>query len=105
MISNMPKKKMTAPKLESKVDWSGSLDDFKTSVGMKADAQRKTAEAMPMVMKDLVDIFNFTRTLPPGSPLAPAIAKREEEGKKFVYDNRLYKSDVRVAMKNKKKNG
>ena len=96
---------MTAPKLETKVDWNGSLDDFKASAGITAEGKRQTAQAMPMVMNDLVDIYNFTRTLPPGSPLAPAIAKREEEGKKFVYDNRLYKSDVRVAMKNKKKNG
>jgi len=99
------KKKMVTPAPTQKVDWNGSLDDFKKSAGITADAKRKTAEAMPMVMNDLVEILKFKQTLPPGSPLAPAIAKREEEGKKFVYDNRLYKSDVRVAMKNKKKNG
>ena len=74
------------------INFYGSLGDFKKSIGMQADADRKTAEAMPLVMQDLVDIRNFKYTLPPDSDLSPRIAKREEEGKKFVYENRLYKT-------------
>jgi hypothetical protein len=83
-----------------KINFSGSLSDFKESIGMKqpkrgmnADAQRKTAEAMPLVMQDLVDIQNFAGTLPPDASLGKGIVNRREQGKKFVYENRLYKTN------------
>jgi hypothetical protein len=86
------------------INFYGSLGDFKKSIGVQADADRKTAEAMPLVMQDLVDIQNFRYSLPPDSELSPRIAKREEEGKKFVYENRLYKTrpkKVKTTKKNK----
>jgi len=81
------------------INFFGSLSDFKKSIGMDADAQRKTAEAMPLVQQDLVDIQNFAGTLPPGQALAPHIAKRQAEGKKFVYENRLYQTKPKRVKK------
>ena len=108
------------------INFYGSLGDFKKSIGMgteselspaetspvrsrakakkrgmQADADRKTAEAMPLVMQDLVDIRNFKYTLPPDSNLAPHIAKRQAEGKKFVYENRLYQTKPKRVKKSK----
>ena len=88
------------------INFFGSLSEFKDSIGMKqprrgmqADANRKTAEAMPLVQQDLVDIQNFAGTLPPGQALAPHIAKRQAEGKKFVYENRLYQTKPKRVKK------
>lgn len=80
-----------------KINFSGSLSDFKESIGMKqpkrgmnADAQRKTAEAMPLVMQNLVEAFDNAI---PGQKFPPRIQKRIDMEKKFVYENRLYKTN------------
>ena len=90
------------------INFSGSLEDFKKSIGMKqprrgmqADAERKTAEAMKYAQQDLVDaIANAI----PGQPFPPNIQKRLDADKAFIYENRLYKTQpkkVKQVKKNK----
>lgn len=91
-----------------KINFSGSLSDFKDSIGMKqpkrgmnADAQRKTAEAMPLVMEELVAAMDNAI---PGQKYPPRIQKRIKMAEKFVYENRLYKTNpkkVKIAKPGK----
>ena len=80
------------------INFSGSLSDFKKSIGMEADAQRKTAEAMPLVMKELVDAMDNAI---PGQKFPPRIQKRIDMAENFVYENRLYKTKPKKVKKAK----
>jgi hypothetical protein len=90
------------------INFFGSLGDFKDSIGVKqprrgknADAQRKTAEAMPLVMQDLAEIRIMEESLPPDAVLGRSMRNRKAQGKKFVYENRLYKTQPKGVKGNK----
>jgi hypothetical protein len=79
-----------------KINFYGSLSEFKDSInmkqpkrGMNADAQRKTAEAMKYAQQDLVDAMDYSI---PGQPFPPRIQKRLDAAQDFLYENRLYKT-------------
>ena len=80
------------------INFFGSLGDFKRSIGLDADAQRKTAEAMPLVQQDLVDALDNAI---PGQKFPPRIQKRIDMDKKFLYENRLYKTQPKRVKKSK----
>lgn len=74
------------------------MSDFKKSIGMEADAQRKTAEAMPLVMEELVAAMDNSI---PGQQYPPHIQKRIKMAKDFVYENRLYKTQPKKVKRAK----
>jgi hypothetical protein len=76
------------------INFSGSLGEFKDSIGMnqpkrgrKADGMRKTAEALMEAKIGIREINAFEKELPPDSPLSPRIAKRREQYRAFVKKN------------------
>jgi hypothetical protein len=81
------------------INFYGSLGDFKKSIGMQADADRKTAEAMKYAQQDLVDAMDYAI---PGQPFPPRIQKRLDAAADFLYENRLYKTQPKKVKKAKK---
>ena len=89
-----------------KINYYGSLGEFKDSIGMKqpkrgmnADAQRKTAEAMKYAQQDLVDAMDYSI---PGQSFPPRIQKRLDAAQDFLYENRLYKTNPKKVKTTKK---
>jgi hypothetical protein len=97
------------------INFSGSLGDFKDSIGMKpskrigpsiksqrADMARKTLEAINIVKEDLGYYYEAKKDMLPGMTFSPQVEKRISEYQDFFADpnNRMaYKNPGKMYIK------